>query len=138
MAAADPQLKFVVVGAPPRALAISAESVRRVLPGHDFSGVALDLTLEDEAPAPDSSEHVLFVGPAGAAVALRIRGELELLTVRSSEVLPLPALVGRPARLSHVIAPRGVPLMFVLDLSRLDESPTAGSPWQARSVQPEI
>jgi hypothetical protein len=47
-----------------------------------------------------------------------------MLTLEASAVLPLPAILRQSSGLSHLIAPRGVPLMFVLDLARLEAART--------------
>src|SRR5688572_19339825 len=133
---AEQTIKYVVVGAAPAAIAIPASGVRSVLRERDFSGTALDWR-ELGAANADASGHVLLVGRAAEPIGLHVRGGLELLSVRSSEVLPLPDLIGRPAWLSHLIARRGVPLVFVLDLERLDASRAAGCPWEAHAVGPE-
>jgi hypothetical protein len=133
---AEPTLKFVVVGAAPAAVAIPAAAVLNVLAERDFTGTAFDLRALG-ADSTDATGHVLLVRGADAAIALRVRGELDLLSARETEVLPLPPLVGRCAWMSHLIAPRGVPLVFVLDLARLDESHTVGCPWEVHSVEPE-
>jgi len=59
------------------------------------------------------------------------------LSARETEVLPLPPSLGHAAWMSHLIAPRGIPLVLVLDLARLDESHTLGCPWESHSVEPE-
>jgi hypothetical protein len=133
---AERTLKFVVVGAAPEAVAIPAAAVLNVLAERDFTGTALDLRALGAASA-EASGHVLFVRGSGAPIGLRVRGGLDLLSAREAEVLPLPPLVGRCAWMSHLIAPRGVPLMFVLDLERLDQSHTVGCPWEAHTVEPE-
>jgi len=129
-------LEFVVVGAAPAAVAIPAAEVLNVLAERDFTGTALDLRSLGSA-SDDASEHVLVVRSSGAPIHLRVRGGLDLLRARAAEVLALPPLVGRVAWMSHLIAPRGVPLVFVLDLARLDESHTVGCPWEAHTVEPE-
>ena len=134
MPEAERTLKFVVVGHAPRAIAIPAAAVRNVLADRDFAGSALDLRGLGAAPG-DAPDHVLELG-AGAP-RLRVRGALELVTVRAQEVLPLPDVVARSAWLSHLIAPQGVPLVFVLDLARLAESGSTGCPFAADSVDPE-
>jgi hypothetical protein len=136
MPAAERWLEFVVVGRAPAALALPAAGVRNVLTERQFSGTALDLRALGAAKT-DAGGHVLFVGDARAPVGLHVRGGIELLKVRASDVLPLPDVVGGPAWLSHVIAPRGVPSLFVLDLARLDASRSAGCPWDAHAVHPE-
>lgn len=137
MPGAEPLLKFVVVGLAPAALALPAAAVRSVVSDRDFAGEALDLRALGAA-RDDAGGHVLLVGRAGDPVGLHVRGGIALLSARASEVLPLPDVVGRPAWLSHVIAPRGVPSVFVLDLARLDASRSAGCPWAAHAVHPEI
>lgn len=137
MPEAERTLKFVVVGHAPCALAIPAGAVRNVLAERDFAGSALDLR-ELGAAKADASDHVLQVGAGGGPVSLRVRGGLELVTVREKEVLPLPDVVARPAWLSHLIAPKGVPLVFVLDLARLADSRAGACPFDARAVEPEI
>jgi hypothetical protein len=137
MPAAEAELKFVVVGHVPAAVALPAAGVLNVLAERDFAGKALDLRALGAARA-EASDHVLLVGRAGNPVALRVRGGIELMSVRASDVLPLPDVVRRPAWLSHLLAPRGIPSVFVLDLARLDESSTAGCPWHAATVHPEI
>ena len=133
---AERTLKFVVVGAAPAAVAIPAAAVLNVLAERDFTGTALDLRVLGAASA-DASGHVLLVRGTAAPIGLRVRGGLDLLSARAAEVLALPPLVGRVAWMSHLIAPRGVPLVFVLDLARLDESHTVGCPWEAHTVEPE-
>jgi hypothetical protein len=129
-------LKFVVVGAAPAAVAIPANAVLNVLAERDFAGTALDLRPLGAASA-DASGHVLLVRGAGAPIGLHVRGGLDLLSARETEVLPLPPVLGRSAWMSHLIAPRGVPLVFVLDLARLDEPHTVDCPWEAHTVEPE-
>jgi hypothetical protein len=136
MPEAERTLKFVVVGHAPRALAIPATAVRNVLADRDFAGPALDLR-ELGGGQTDAGDRVLEVGLRSPPVRLRVRGGLELMTVREKEVLPLPTVVARPAWLSHLIAPQGVPLVFVLDLARIAESGTTGCPLAADSVEPE-
>ena len=133
---AERTLKFVVVGAAPEAVAIPAGAVLNVLSERDFSGSALDLRALGAA-SDDASGHVLLGAGEGAPIALRVRGGLDLLSARETEVLPLPPLLGRSAWMSHLIAPRGVPLLFVLDLARLEEAHTVDCPWQAHTVEPE-
>jgi len=137
MPAVEPALKFVVVGLAPAALALPAARVLHVVAERDFEGQALDLRALGAAQA-DAGGHVLLVGRAGDPVALHVCGGIALLTARASEVLPLPDVVSRPAWLSHVIAPRGLPSVFVLDLARLAASRSAGCPWAAHAVHPEI
>jgi len=137
MPAAEPLLKFLVVGLAPAALALPASSVLNVLTEGDFAGHALDLRALGTAGG-EAVCHVLLVGRARDPVGLHVRGSISLLSARAGEVLPLPDVVSRPAWLSHVIAPRGVPSLFVLDLARLDESRSAGCPWVAHAVHPEI
>ena len=133
---AERTLKFVVVGAAPAAVAIPAAAVANVLAERDFAGTALDLR-ELGAASVDASGHVLLVRGAGLPIALRVRGGLDLLSAREADVLPLPPLLGRSAWMSHLIAPRGVPLVFVLDLARLDEPHTVDCPWEAHTLEPE-
>ena len=133
---AERTLKFVVVGAAPAAVAIPAAAVLNVLAERDFTGTALDLRALGAA-STDAGGHVLLVRASSAPIGLRVRGGLDLLSVREADVLALPPLVGRVAWMSHLIAPRGVPLVFVLDLARLDESHTVGCPWEAHTVEPE-
>jgi len=136
MPAAERTLKFVIVGQAPRALAIPAAAVQSVLAERDFAGSALDLR-ELGAADPDAADHVLEVGAGARSLRLRVRGGLELVAVGEKEVLPLPDVVAQPAWLSHLIAPQGVPLVFVLDLARLGEFGTAGCPFAAHAVEPE-
>jgi len=133
---AERMLQFVVVGAAPAAVAIPAAAVSNVLAERDFTGTALDLR-ELGTQRADAGGHVLLVRGAGAPIALRVRGELDLLSARETEVLPLPPSLGHAAWMSHLIAPRGIPLVLVLDLARLDESHTVGCPWESHSVEPE-
>ncbi len=137
MPAAEPLLKFVIVGLAPAALALPAAGVLNVLAERDFAGEALDLRALGAANA-EATGHVLLVGRSSEPVGLHVSGGITLLSARTSEVLPLPDVVGRPAWLSHVIAPRGVPSVFVLDLARLDASRSAGCPWAAHAVSSEI
>lgn len=137
MPAVEPLLKFVVVGRAPAALALPAAGVLNVLAERDFSGEALDLRALGAAQDAGGG-HVLLVGRERDPVGLHVRGGIALLSARSGEVLPLPDVVARRAWLSHVIAPRGVPSVFVLDLARLDDSRSAGCPWVAHAVHPEI
>jgi len=87
---AERTLKFVVVGAAPEAVAIPAGAVLNVLSERDFSGSALDLRALGAA-SDDASGHVLLVAGEGAPIALRVRGGLDLLSARETEVLRLVA-----------------------------------------------
>jgi hypothetical protein len=126
---------FVVAGNPPRALAIAAERVRSIVPADAFAGTQLDLCSLLPEPPPGDGTHVLVVRGHSADVGLCVSGPLCMLTLAASAVLSLPAVLGSPSGLSHLLAPQGVPLMFVIDLTRLDE--TGHCPWQARAVATE-
>ena len=134
MAASERELLFVVAGEPPAAVAVAAHAVRSVVPERDFSGNLLDL-LPGGTHGANPEHHVLVLGKT-QELGLRVSGELSLLKVPPSAVLPLPDVVAAPTRLSHVIAPRGVPLMFVLDLARLEDSRAGASP-EMRAVETE-
>jgi hypothetical protein len=137
VAETDGELTFVVAGEPPSALAVAADRVREIVPCGVFSGIALDLRpLLPDVPLEDDT-HVLVVRREPGDVGLCVRGRLKMLTLAANAVLPLPAVVGQRAGLSHLIAPRGVPLMFVLDLTRLDDAETGACPWQAGAVATE-
>jgi len=123
----EAELTFVVAGAPPRALAIAAERVRSIVPAGSYPGIQLDLRPLLPAAPPDDGTHVLVVRGEGNEVGLCVNGHLRMLTLAASAVLAVPAVLGGAAGLSHLLAPQGVPLMFVLDLARLDE--TAHCPW---------
>lgn len=130
----EPKLTFVVAGAPPSALAIAAERVRAIVPAVGYAGRQLDL--RGLLPvAPDDASHVLVVRREGREVGLCVNGHLRMLTLAASAVLAVPTLLGGPSGLSHLLAPQGVPLMFVLDLARIDE--TAHCPWPTRAVATE-
>jgi len=129
------ELTFVVAGAPPQALAISADRVRSIVPADSYAGSQLDLCPLLPEPSPGDGRHVLVVRRDGTDVGLCVSGQLRMLTVAASAVLALPASLGLPSGLSHLLAPQGVPLMFVIDLTRLDE--TGHCPWQVRAVATE-
>ncbi|HYQ42605.1 MAG TPA: hypothetical protein VER11_11580 [Polyangiaceae bacterium] len=131
----DAELTFVVAGAPPQALAIAAERVRSIVPALAFAGRQLDLrSLLPMAPLDDGT-HVLVVRGESSDVGLCVSGNLRMLTLAANAVLAVPAVLGEPSGLSHLLAPQGVPLMFVLDLARLDE--TAHCPWPPRALATE-
>lgn len=132
---AEAALTFVVAGAPPRELAIAAEQVRSILPAVSYAGRQLDLRPLLPASPADDGAHVLVVERAGKDVGLCVSGQLRMLTLAASAVLAVPAVLGNPSGLSHLLAPQGVPLMFVLDLARLDE--TADCPWPTRALATE-
>jgi hypothetical protein len=134
MAARDGQMAFVVAGSPPAAVAISAEHVRRIAPEHSFTGDrVVDLrSLGPEVGAAsgtshDDSSHVLVVGAPSDEIGVLVRGRIRFLVVQKSELLPLPAPIERPSRMSHVIASGGVPRIPVVDLARLETMATAPS-----------
>jgi hypothetical protein len=126
----EAELSFVVAGAPPKALAIAAERVRSILPAVSYAGPQLDLRPLLPATPPDDATLVLVVRREGDDVGLCVSGHLRVLTLAASAVLAVPAVLGGASGLSHLLAPQGVPLMFVLDLARLDE--TAHCPWPTR------
>lgn len=137
MATTETGLSFVVAGSAPSALAVAADRVRAIVPATEFSGTALDLqpflpTFEREA-----ADHVLVLSHGTEALGLRVKAQLQMLTLETGAVLPLPAVLRRSSGLSHLIAPRGVPLMFVLDLARLDATKTLRGPWEARAAVTE-
>ena len=131
----EAELTFVVAGALPRALAIAAERVRSIVPAGRYAGIQLDLRALLPAAPPDDGTHVLVVRREGNDVGLCVNGHLRMLTLAASAVLAVPAVLGGAAGLSHLLAPQGVPLMFVLDLACLDE--TARCPWPTRAVATE-
>jgi hypothetical protein len=131
------QLTFVVAGTPPAALAVAADRVRTIVPATAFAGPALRLNLPVPSASADADSRVLVLRRVGDDVGLRVNGELSMLTLEASAVLPLPEIVRSPSGLSHVLAPRGVPLVFVLDLARLDEAGTAGGASEARAAETE-
>lgn len=125
---AEPQgrVAFVVAGSPPEAVAIGAQHVRRIAPEHSFSGervVDLRSLGPDQSTAPGgggSTSHVVVVGAQPQEIGVLVRGRIRLLVVESSEILPLPATIERPSRMSHVIVSEGVPRIPVVDLARFD------------------
>lgn len=119
------ELTFLVAGKPPGALAIAAARVRSILPAASFSGNALDLRPFLVAAASDDAAHVLLLAQGADELALGVSGHLTLLTLEASAVLPLPRVLRQSSGMSHLLAPRGVPLMFVLDLARLDGAQTS-------------
>jgi len=128
MAKTNDELTFVVAGKPPSAVAVAAARVRSIVPATSFSGEALDLALFSATDAADAA-HVLLLGHGSDELALSVKGHLTLLTLEASAVLPLPRLLRQSSGMSHLLAPRGVPLMFVLDLARLESAKTShGSP----------
>lgn len=126
MAGREGEVAFVVAGAPPAALAVGAEHVRRIGPEHSFTGErVIDLrslgpARADGATAADDASHVLVVGQNASEVGLLVRGRIRFMVVPKSEILPLPPPIERPSRMSHVIASGGVPRIPVVDLARLD------------------
>jgi hypothetical protein len=137
MATTDGQLTFLVAGEPPSALAVAADRVRAIVSRAVFVGDPLDLRPLLPAAPPDEGTHVLVVRRDADDVGLCVSGRLKLLTVAVNAVLPLPDVVGRAAGLSHLLAPRGVPLVFVLDLARLDATRPERCPWRTQSVATE-
>jgi len=131
----EAELTFVVAGAPPQALAIAADRVRSIVPAVAFAGTQLDLRPLLPAAPPDDGAHVLVVRRDSSEVGLCVSGNLRMLTLAASSVLAIPGLLGEPSGLSHLLAPQGVPLMFVLDLARLDE--TTHCPWPTRALATE-
>jgi hypothetical protein len=133
MAVAEGEVAFVVAGAPPSALAVGAEHVRRIAPEHSFTGErVVDLrslgALREGVPAPgEDANHVLVVGQQPDEIGLLVRGRIRFLVVPRSEILALPAPIERPSRMSHVIATGGVPRIPVVDLARLEPSNGAAS-----------
>jgi hypothetical protein len=133
MAQREGQVAFVVAGSPPSALAIRAEHVRRIAPEHSFTGeLVVDLRSlgasadSADGPAGDGGSHVLVVGRQPDEIGVLVRGRIRFLVVERSELLPLPATIERPSRMSHVIASGGVPRIPVVDLTRL--GPTTAAP----------
>ncbi len=127
MAETNRELTFVVAGEPPSAVAVAADRVRAIVALTSFAGAPLDLRPLSSGAAAEDATHVLVVQRGDDELGLCVSGRLKLLTLGASAVLPLPDVVGRRAGLSHLLAPRGVPLMFVLDLARL-ETP-GNEPW---------
>jgi hypothetical protein len=125
MAKTNGELTFLVVGKPPTALAVAATRVRSILPAASFSGDALDLTPLLPGDASEDGTHVLVLGQGADELALSVNGHLSLLTLEASAVLPLPPVLEQSSGMSHLLAPRGVPLMFVLDLARLARAKTS-------------
>ena len=129
--AREGEVAFVVAGAPPSALAVGAEHVRRIAPEHSFTGeYVIDLRslgAPDEAElAPgEGASHVLVVGKQPDEIGLLVRGRIRFLLVPESEILPLPAPIQHPSRMSHVIASGGVPRIPVVDLARLKRATAA-------------
>jgi hypothetical protein len=120
MPTTEGELTFVVLGTPPTALAVAAGRVRSILPAASFAGKTLDLQPFLSAAPDEGATHVLVLGRAEGELGLSVKGHLRMLTLEASAVLPLPAILQQSSGLSHLIAPRGVPLMFVLDLARLE------------------
>jgi hypothetical protein len=137
MTKTEGELTFVVAGAPPAALAVAAERVRAILPAAEFRGEALDLAAFWPNDANDDAAHVLVLGQGVGELGISVRGHLRMLTLEPSAVLPLPAVLRQSSGLSHLIAPRGVPLMFVLDLARLERAKTLRGPAEARAAATE-
>ena len=137
MTTTESELTFVVAGAPPLALAVAADRVRSILPAAAFSGKALDLASFLPAGTSDDAGHVLVLGQGAGELGLSVRGHLRMLTLEASAVLPLPPVLRQSSGLSHLLAPRGVPLMFVLDLARLDATKTLRGPSEARAAATE-
>jgi hypothetical protein len=129
--AREGEVAFVVAGVPPSALAVGAEHVRRIAPEHSFTGEhvvdlrSLGAQGEGELAAGEGAIHVLVVGKQPDEIGLVVRGRIRFLVVRESEILPLPAPIQHPSRMSHVIASGGVPRIPVVDLARLERSATA-------------
>jgi hypothetical protein len=126
MAGHEGQVAFVVAGAPPAALAVGAEHVRRIGPEHSFTGErvvdlrSLSAPSSEKGTAADEASHVLVVGQHANEVGLLVRGRIRFMVVPKSEILPLPPPIERPSRMSHVIASEGVPRIPVVDLARLE------------------
>jgi hypothetical protein len=121
------EVAFVVAGAPPSALAVGAEHVRRIGPEHAFTGTRIvDLrsvgaqSHHDDDTRGRDTIHVLVVGQRTNEIGLLVRGRIRFLVVPRSEILPLPAPLERRSRMSHVIASGGVSRIPVVDLARLD------------------
>jgi len=129
------ELTFVVAGAPPQALAIAAERVRSIVPAPAYAGTPFDLRAFLPAAPEEDGTHVLVVRRDDQDVGLCVSGHLRMLTLAASAVLAVPAVLGEASGLSHLLAPQGVPLMFVIDLARLDE--TAHCPWPTRTLAME-
>ena len=129
------ELTFVVAGTPPHELAVAADSVHSIVPADGYAGSQLDLCPFLPAPVSGDGAHVLVIRRKGADVGLCVSGQLRMLTLAASDVLALPAMLGQPSGFSHLLAPQGTPLMFVIDLARLDEPGHA--PWQPRAVATE-
>jgi len=126
-------MSFVVAGTPPRALAVSAARVARIVAPHEFAGRLLDVASFFARDAEADERHVLVVSARGEGVGLCVSGHIRVQRVLTTEVLPLPALVGEPAWLSHLVTLRGAPWMFVLDLARLDALAGAPCPWETHA-----
>jgi hypothetical protein len=137
MPTTEGELTFVVAGTPPAALAVAADRVRSILPAASFAGKALDLQPFLAAATSDDATHVLVLGRAEGEFGLSVRGHLRMLTLGASDVLPLPPVLRQSSGLSHLIAPRGVPLMFVLDLARLDTAKTLRGSWETGAAATE-
>lgn len=126
MAEREGEVAFVVAGTPPSALAVGAEHVRRIGPEHSFAGERVVDLRQLGAPAGaggapgEDASHVLVVGAEASEIGLLVRGRIRFLVVSKSELLPLPAPIERPSRMSHVIASGGVPRIPVVDLARID------------------
>jgi hypothetical protein len=126
---ADGEVAFVVAGAPPSALAVGAEHVRRIGPEHAFTGArVVDLRSygaphHDGAAPHEGAIHVLVVGQQEHEVGLLVRGRIRFLVVRRSDIVPLPTSIELPSLMSHGIASGGVPRIPVVDLARLDSEP---------------
>jgi hypothetical protein len=125
MAGREGEVAFVVAGAPPSAVAVGAEHVRRIAPEHSFTGervVDLRAFGAEAEHGGAGASHVLVVGTQSDEVGLLVRGRIQFLVVRESEILLLPVPLQHPSRMSHVIVSGGVPSIPVVDLARLERS----------------
>ncbi len=137
MPAAEGAQSFVVVGEFPVAFAVAADRVGEITQAGTFDGPSLDL--EHLTTRADSEEpaYVLVVESTGGEVGLLVRGRPRLMAVSAAEVLPLPGLVTRDSRMSHVLAPGGRPLIPVLDLARLAEALEPRDQPATLAIEPE-
>jgi hypothetical protein len=130
MAGPEGEVAFVVAGAPPCAVAVGAEHVRRIAPEHSFTGERVvdlrSLGARGEHASGEGAGHVLVVGKQPNEIGLLVRGRIQFLVVRKSEILLLPAPIQHPSQMSHVIVSGGVPQIPVVDLARLEQSTAGG------------